>query len=131
MVSEFLRLPTEIGVEGIEACNDILGEEITDSAPSWDPAPRIADLGLEVASVTALQRFSDWTTEFEAEALDAYREIVPTLFRKLRDPTCFVHRELNFLPGLARRWRLNEGSPLSLFDLSEESNTYAVRARIA
>ena len=59
---------TEVGIGAIEIRNDIEGREFLDGT---EPA-RILELlqaaNIKIASVNALQRFNDWSSQREAEA---------------------------------------------------------------
>jgi 2-keto-myo-inositol isomerase len=64
----FLSLAVDAGAEAIEVRNDVPGREFADGTPAKVLAKVIADSGLKVASINALQRFNDWTPEREREA---------------------------------------------------------------
>ncbi|MDP3196887.1 TIM barrel protein [Tabrizicola sp.] len=70
----FIALATSVGVQAVEIRNDIEGREFADGTPARDVLARLQDVGLEVASVNALQRFNDWspTRAKQAEAIIAY-----------------------------------------------------------
>ncbi|WAP66782.1 TIM barrel protein [Jiella pelagia] len=65
----FLELAREVGVEGVEIRNDVEGREFADGTPAVALREQIAEAGLAVASINALQRFNDWTAEREREAV--------------------------------------------------------------
>ena len=73
-LDDFLSLAARVGAEAVEIRNDIEGQEFANGVPAADVRQRIADQGLKVASINALQRFNDWTVEREREtkALFAY-----------------------------------------------------------
>ncbi len=73
-LGDFLTLAARAGVEAVEIRNDVPGCEFADGTPASEVRARIADAGLAVASINALQRFNDWTAERarEAAALAAY-----------------------------------------------------------
>lgn len=64
----FLKLASAVGASAVEVRNDLPGVEFLDGTRAEDLAGHIADAGLKIASVNALQRFNDWTSEREAEA---------------------------------------------------------------
>jgi len=64
----FLALANKVGAVAVEVRNDVDGKEFADGTPAKELRERIADAGLEVASINALQRFNDWTPEREREA---------------------------------------------------------------
>lgn len=70
----FLALARAAGAEAVEVRNDVEGREFADGTPAAELRRRIADHGLAVASINALQRFNDWTPDRqrEAETLFAY-----------------------------------------------------------
>ncbi len=65
---DFIRLAVAAGAKAVEIRNDIEGREFHDGTPASEVRARLADAGLAVASVNALQRFNEWTPEREAEA---------------------------------------------------------------
>ncbi|TIP27754.1 MAG: xylose isomerase [Mesorhizobium sp.] len=67
-LAAFLDLAREAGVQGVEIRNDIEGRELADGTSAGELASRIADAGLTIASINALQRFNDWDRERAAEA---------------------------------------------------------------
>ena len=71
---EFIALATGVGVSAVEIRNDIEGREFHDGTPAAEVRARLAEAGLVVASVNALQRFNEWTPARakEAEAIIAY-----------------------------------------------------------
>jgi 2-keto-myo-inositol isomerase len=70
----FLKLARKVGVEAIEIRNDIEDQEFANGMSAVEARQRIAEQGLKVASINALQRFNDWTPdrEHEAKGLFAY-----------------------------------------------------------
>ena len=70
----FLALAKKAGAAAVEVRNDVEGQEFADGSPALELKARIADAGLAVASINALQRFNDWTAERagETEALFRY-----------------------------------------------------------
>lgn len=64
----FLVLARKAGAEAVEIRNDIEGREFANGMAASEVKARIAEQGLSVASVNALQRFNDWTPEREREA---------------------------------------------------------------
>lgn len=73
-LDDFLNLARQAGATAVEVRNDVEGREFADGMTARDLKSRIADAGLSVASINALQRFNDWTPERaqEAEALFRY-----------------------------------------------------------
>ncbi|TPE51746.1 TIM barrel protein [Amaricoccus solimangrovi] len=73
-LADFLALARNAGAEGVEIRNDVPGREFADGTPASEVRARIAEAGLAVASINALQRFNDWTParEREAAVLAAY-----------------------------------------------------------
>ena len=73
-LDSFLALVTGAGIGAVEIRNDIPGREFADGTAAGDLAARLADAGVRVASINALQRFNDWTPDraSETEALCAY-----------------------------------------------------------
>jgi 2-keto-myo-inositol isomerase len=71
---DFIALATTAGVQGVEIRNDIPGRESANGTPATEVRARLAEAGLGVASVNALQRFNDWTAARaqEAKALVSY-----------------------------------------------------------
>lgn len=71
---DFIALAVQVGVSAVEIRNDIEGREFHDGTPAAEVKARLAEAGLAVASVNALQRFNEWTPERarEAEAIIAY-----------------------------------------------------------
>jgi len=72
-LDDFLALARAAGAEAVEIRNDIEGREFADGTPADELRARIADAGLRVASINALQRFNDWTPQREREATDLIR----------------------------------------------------------
>lgn len=68
-IDDFLAVAKASGAVGIEVRNDVPGREFADGTPAIDLAARIAEAGLSVASINALQRFNDWSREREREAV--------------------------------------------------------------
>lgn len=71
---DFIALARQVGVQAVEIRNDIEGREFHDGTPATEVRARLAEAGLTVASVNALQRFNDWTPTRakEAEAIITY-----------------------------------------------------------
>jgi 2-keto-myo-inositol isomerase len=67
-LDSFLALAKAAGVAGVEVRNDVEGREFADGTSARDLKTRITDAGLAVASINALQRFNDWTSERASEA---------------------------------------------------------------
>jgi 2-keto-myo-inositol isomerase len=64
----FLNLAVSAKVQAVEMRNDVPGQEFMNGMPAADLRRRLDKMGLKVASINALQRFNDWTSEREAEA---------------------------------------------------------------
>ena len=73
-LAEFIALAQKVGVQAVEIRNDIEGQEFANAMAASELKARLADAGLTLASVNALQRFNDWTPARadEARALIAY-----------------------------------------------------------
>jgi 2-keto-myo-inositol isomerase len=67
-LDDFLSLAVKVGAAAVEIRNDIEGQEFANGMPAAEARQHIADHGLKVASINALQRFNDWTAEREREA---------------------------------------------------------------
>jgi 2-keto-myo-inositol isomerase len=67
-VGDFLALAKAVGAQAVEVRNDVEGQEFADGTSAGELALRIAEAGLEVASINALQRFNAWGPEREREA---------------------------------------------------------------
>jgi 2-keto-myo-inositol isomerase len=67
-LNDFLRLAARVGAGGVEVRNDVEGREFADGMAAAELKSRIADAGLQVASINALQRFNDWTPDRAQEA---------------------------------------------------------------
>ncbi|MDB5657608.1 MAG: putative amino acid isomerase [Cypionkella sp.] len=65
---EFIGLARVVGAAAVELRNDIVGQEFANGMPAAELKSRLDDAGLRLASVNALQRFNDWTSEREIEA---------------------------------------------------------------
>jgi 2-keto-myo-inositol isomerase len=67
-LAEFIALAQLVGVGAVEIRNDIEGREFADGMPATELKARLADAGLQLASINALQRFNDWTPARSEEA---------------------------------------------------------------
>lgn len=67
-LADFIKLAQTVGVQAVEIRNDIEGQEFANGMPAPELKSRLADAGLTLASVNALQRFNDWTPDREVEA---------------------------------------------------------------
>jgi 2-keto-myo-inositol isomerase len=72
-LADFLALAKAAGVAAIEVRNDVAGQEFANGMAAPDLRARIADAGLRLASINALQRFNDWTPDRAREAKDLFR----------------------------------------------------------
>lgn len=68
VLADFIALAQTVGVEAVEIRNDLEGREFADGMPASELKTRLADAGLKLASVNALQRFNDWTPARAEEA---------------------------------------------------------------
>jgi 2-keto-myo-inositol isomerase len=67
-LADFIALAQTVGVHAVEIRNDIEGREFADGMAASELKSRLADSGLQLASVNALQRFNDWTPARADEA---------------------------------------------------------------
>ena len=67
-LADFITLAQTVGVKAVEIRNDIEGQEFANGMSAAELKARLADAGLKLASVNALQRFNDWTPDRAAEA---------------------------------------------------------------
>lgn len=67
-LASFLALARGAGVEGVEIRNDVAGQEFANGIKPAELAARVADAGLAIASINALQRFNDWDAARFSEA---------------------------------------------------------------
>ena len=67
-LAQFIELAKAAGVDAIEVRNDIPGREFSDGMKAEDLRAILADAGLRLASINALQRFNDWDSDRENEA---------------------------------------------------------------
>jgi 2-keto-myo-inositol isomerase len=72
-LSEFLSLAKAAGVAGVEIRNDIQGQEFANGMSAPELKARLRDADVSIASVNALQRFNDWTSDREREARSLIR----------------------------------------------------------
>ncbi len=72
--ADFLKLAGQLGVEAVEIRNDLRGVEIEDGTPAAEVRRAAEAAGVAILSINALQRFNEWSTarEREAVALAAY-----------------------------------------------------------
>jgi 2-keto-myo-inositol isomerase len=68
-LDEFLGLARRVGASGVEIRNDVEGQEFADGMAAGELKVRVADAGLQIASINALQRVNDWTREREKESV--------------------------------------------------------------
>lgn len=66
----FFQLARAIGVQDVEIRNDLTGNAIIDGTPAGDIRAQAAEAGVKIATINALQRFNEWTTEREKEAIE-------------------------------------------------------------
>jgi 2-keto-myo-inositol isomerase len=67
-LTDFLLLAKGAGVGAIEIRNDIEGQEFMDGTEPAVILDQLQSANIKIASVNALQRFNDWSTQREAEA---------------------------------------------------------------
>ena len=67
-IQDFIGLTKKVGINAVEIRNDIEGREFADGTKAKDLKAKIDDAGLRLASINALQRFNDWTSERDNEA---------------------------------------------------------------
>jgi 2-keto-myo-inositol isomerase len=72
-LAQFLSLARAAGVEAIEVRNDIPGREFLDGTEAEELREVLAEAGLRLASINALQRFNDWDRNRPDEALSLVR----------------------------------------------------------
>lgn len=72
-LAQFVALAQTVGVEAVEARNDIAGREFADGMDAATLRAVLSDAGLKLASINALQRFNDWTGSRAEEALELIR----------------------------------------------------------
>lgn len=67
-LTSFLAVARGAGVQGVEIRNDVEGQEFANGLAPRELASRVAEAGLTIASINALQRFNDWNAERAQEA---------------------------------------------------------------
>jgi 2-keto-myo-inositol isomerase len=67
-LADFIKLAVRAGVGAVEIRNDIPEREFMDSTEAGKVREQLQGANLQIASVNALQRFNDWSSEREAEA---------------------------------------------------------------
>jgi 2-keto-myo-inositol isomerase len=67
-LADFLKLAKGVGVGAIEIRNDIEGQEFMNGTEPAVILHQLQAANIKIASVNALQRFNDWSTQREAEA---------------------------------------------------------------
>ena len=72
-LAQFLVLAVAAGVEAIEVRNDIPGREFSDGTEADELRAVLAEAGLRLASINALQRFNNWDRNRADEALSLVR----------------------------------------------------------
>jgi 2-keto-myo-inositol isomerase len=72
-LDEFLGLARRVGADGVEIRNDVEGQEFANGMAAGELKARVADAGLQIASINALQRVNDWTRGREKESADLAR----------------------------------------------------------
>ena len=68
-LAQFLKMAKAAGVDAIEVRNDIPGREFADGMKAEDLRAILAEAGLRLASINALQRFNDWDSDRANEAV--------------------------------------------------------------
>jgi 2-keto-myo-inositol isomerase len=72
-VQEFFRLTREAGISCVEIRNDLPGVAIADGTPPAETQAKAATEGITILSINALQRFNEWNTTREMEAISLAR----------------------------------------------------------
>ncbi|QND53901.1 TIM barrel protein [Phyllobacterium sp. 628] len=65
----FFELTRCLGLQDVEIRNDLAGNAIIDGMPAADIRAQAANAGVRIATINALQRFNEWTSEREREAI--------------------------------------------------------------
>ena len=65
----FFALARKLGITEVEIRNDLAGNAILDGTSPADVKAAAAAEGVTIISINALQRFNEWTSEREAEAI--------------------------------------------------------------
>jgi 2-keto-myo-inositol isomerase len=73
MLAQFIALAKAVGVETVEARNDIIDREFADGTKASELRTILSEAGLGLASINALQRFNDWDHNRAEEALNLVR----------------------------------------------------------
>jgi 2-keto-myo-inositol isomerase len=68
-VDRFFQLARRLGIGSVEIRNDLDGTAILDGTGAGEVRQLAKDLGLEIISINALQRFNDWSPARAEEAL--------------------------------------------------------------
>lgn len=68
-VAEFLRLARALGISAVEFRNDLSDVEISDGTPAAVLRREAERAGIEIISINALQRFNQWDSGREKEAM--------------------------------------------------------------
>ena len=73
-IAGLAALTRELGLSEVEIRNDVAGTALADGTPGAAVAPVLANAGLKVLTVNALQRFNEWNAERAQQAEDLARE---------------------------------------------------------
>jgi 2-keto-myo-inositol isomerase len=69
----FFTLARRVGLSDVEIRNDVAGQAIIDGTSAADVRRMAEDVGVEIFTINALQRFNEWTPAREKEATDLIR----------------------------------------------------------
>jgi 2-keto-myo-inositol isomerase len=70
---EFFQLAASLGIAEVEIRNDLDGRPLRDGTPPETVRAAAARAGVAIVSINALQRFDDWNSEREREAVHLVR----------------------------------------------------------
>ena len=70
---EFFQLAASLGIAEVEIRNDLDGRPLRDGTPPETVRTAAARVGVAIVSINALQRFDDWSSEREREAVHLAR----------------------------------------------------------
>jgi 2-keto-myo-inositol isomerase len=69
-IAAFFDLAKSLGIGALEIRNDLEGNAILDGTAAAEIKALASDAGVEIISINALQRFNQWTSEREREAVE-------------------------------------------------------------
>lgn len=73
-IAGLAALAQELGINAVEIRNDVAGVPMCDGTAGSEIAPTLAEAGLKVLTVNALQRFNEWSADRASEAETLARE---------------------------------------------------------